>query len=89
MRRLLAAALLAALLPAPAAAATSYFEIIEGTLTPEVGAPEELSGMMSIEVGELPLGVDENTTFDVVGLDVEASGGDKEQRAWIFRLDPR
>lgn len=51
------------------------------SLTPEVGAPQTLSGTIAIDVGSLPLG-GSNTTFDVVGLSLSASGGA------TFGLDP-
>jgi hypothetical protein len=44
------------------------------SLTPAVGAPQSLSGSLSIELGaEPPLSA--NTTFDLVALDALASGG--------------
>lgn len=42
-------------------------------LTPEVGAPQALSGSIVLEIGSLPLG-GSNTSFDVIGLSLTASG---------------
>lgn len=42
-------------------------------LIPELGAVQALSGTITVAIGDLPLGG--ATTFDVIGLDVVASGG--------------
>ncbi len=51
------------------------------SLAPEVGAPQALSGTIVVDIGSLPLG-GVNTSFDVIGLAVTASGGA------TFGLDP-
>lgn len=71
----LAAALL---LLAPAARAVSIVTLQLdpelSVLIPEVGAVQALSGTITLEVGDLPLGSG-STSFDVIDLDVTASGG--------------
>lgn len=71
-------------LAAPGAEATLVTLSLDpalSSLTPEAGAPQSLSGTIAIDVGSLPLG-GTNTSFDVVGLSLTASGGA------TFRLDP-
>ena len=46
----------------------------QSSLTPTVGAPQSLSGSLSAQLGALPP-LSSNTTFDLTGLDVLASGG--------------
>lgn len=71
-------ALVAALaLASPASAATIVtlaLDPSQSSLSPEVGSAESLSGTITLALGTLPLG-GANTTFDVIGLSVTASGG--------------
>lgn len=71
----LASALIA--LAAPDAEATLITLSVDpalSSLTPEIGAPQALAGTIVVDVGSLPLG-GANTSFDVVGLALTASGG--------------
>lgn len=65
-------------LAAPASALT--IDPSQSAIVPQVGAPESLSGTIDVMIGSVPL--TQNTTFDVVGLAVSASGGAS------FTLDP-
>jgi hypothetical protein len=76
LRSLLALALVAAF-AGPAAAAsivTLALDPTQSSLVPASGPAETLSGTLVLRVGALPLG-GSNTTFDVIGLAVTASGG--------------
>jgi len=72
---LIAAALLAL---APAAHAVSIVTLpldpALSALVPEAGAAQALSGSITLRVGALPL-AGANTSFDVIGLALAASGG--------------
>jgi hypothetical protein len=86
MRKLLRCAALAAALGAaalPAGAVTIALSLDPGasSLAPAGGPPQSLSGTLTLAIGALPLGAS-NTTFDVVGLAISASGGA------AFALDP-
>jgi hypothetical protein len=64
-------------LAAPAAASTIVTLALDpgqSSLTPQVGAGQSLGGTITLRLGALPLG-GSNTTFDVIGLAVTASGG--------------
>ena len=52
----------------------------QSAISPESGAPQPLSGLLRVEVGSLPL--TSPTTFEIVRVDVGASGGG------VVRLDP-
>jgi hypothetical protein len=71
--------------PAPAARALTIVTLAldpgASAVTPDGGAPQSLSGTITLAIGTLPLG-GSNTTFDVVDLAVVASGGA------AFALDP-
>jgi len=74
LRPLVAAALLCA---SPAAATTLTVLVVDSGqsfLIAEGGPIESLAGSLQLEVGALPVGPG-NTTLDVVGLDLHASGG--------------
>jgi len=76
LRSLLALALVATF-AGPAAAAsivTLALDPTQSSLVPASGPAETLSGTLVLRVGALPLG-GSNTTFDVIGLAVTASGG--------------
>jgi hypothetical protein len=87
MRKLLRYAALAAALGAvapQAGAATIVVLSLDPTassLTPAAGAAQGLTGTLTLRIGSLPTG-GANTTFDVVGLAIAASGGA------AFALDP-
>ncbi len=78
--RLLRTLLLLPLLLAPAfpAAAVSLVTLTldptESSLTPMLGAPQSLSGTLTLSLGDVPPGGG-NTAFDLVGLAITASGG--------------
>lgn|GEM_PF-3369300 len=80
MPRLLRTLLLLPLLLAPAfpAAAVSLVTLTldptESSLTPMLGAPQSLSGTLTLSLGDVPPGGG-NTAFDLVGLAITASGG--------------
>jgi hypothetical protein len=67
----------ALLLSAPSARAVSIVTLQLdpelSVLIPEIGAAQSLSGSITVEVADLPLGAP--TTFDVIGLDLTLSGG--------------
>ena len=75
LRRL---ALVAALLSAAPAGASTLVGMVadpsQSSLTPSGGSPGSLSGSLDFAVGSLPFGPG-NTTFDLVGLALAASGG--------------
>ena len=76
LRSLLALALVATF-AGPAAAAsivTLALDPTQSSLVPASEPAETLSGTLVLRVGALPLG-GSNTTFDVIGLAVTASGG--------------
>ena len=78
----LASALLALVAPnAQATLITLSVDSALSSLTPEIGAPQALSGTIVVDIGSLPLG-GSNTSFDVIGLALTASGGA------TFGLDP-
>ena len=61
----------------PAAAVslvTLTLDPAQSSLTPMLGAPQSLSGTLTLSVGDVPPGGG-NRTFDLVGLAVTASGG--------------
>ena len=87
MQKLLRYAALAAALGAVAPQAGAATIVVlsldpsASSLTPAAGPAQSLSGTLTLSVGSLPTG-GANTTFDVVGLAVSASGGAS------FALDP-
>jgi len=63
--------------PLPAAATslvTLSLDPTQSALTPTLGAPQSLSGSLTLRVGDAPPGGGRRT-FDLVGLSVTASGG--------------
>ena len=80
MPRLLRTLLLLPFLLAPAfpAAAVSLVTLTldptQSSLTPVLGAPQSLSGSLTLSLGDVPPGGG-NTAFDLVGLAITASGG--------------
>jgi hypothetical protein len=87
MQKLLRCAALAAALGAVAPQAGAATIVVlsldpsASSLTPAAGPAQALSGTLTLSVGSLPTG-GANTTFDVVGLAISASGGAS------FALDP-
>jgi hypothetical protein len=75
LRPLLLAAALVALAPSARAVTivTLALDPAQSALVPEVGAPEALTGTITLRLGALPLG-GVSTTFDVIGLALAAGG---------------
>lgn len=80
MPRLLRPLLLLPLLLSPAAPAaalslvTLTLDPTQSSLTPMLGAPQSLSGTVTLTLGDVPPG-GSNRAFDLVGLSITASGG--------------